>query len=174
MISDVIARLIKVEGNVYFKRLGMETFSEKAKPGSAIVNGDQINVGVKGYAAVIYIDDRSIIKIKENTKFSFMDSPNTRTIDLVYGTLLNKVNNEKRIKTLQGDVDMPLSKISTPSAILWGKHDPILKSDWGKFVEAHFDDVFVEYANNSGHFVHVEQPELAMKFINQNAQKWLI
>tara|TARA_B100000886_G_scaffold253004_1_gene178809 strand:+ start:491 stop:637 length:147 start_codon:yes stop_codon:yes gene_type:complete len=45
---------------------------------------------------------------------------------------------------------------------------------WGKFVEAHFDDVFVEYANNSGHFIHVEQPELAIKFINQNAQKWLI
>ena len=43
-----------------------------------------------------------------------------------------------------------------------------------KFVEPHFDDVFVEYENNSGHLVHVEQPELAMKFINQNAQKWLI
>ena len=97
-MSNVIARLIKVEGKVLFKRLGMETFSEKAKPGSAIVNGDQINVGENGYAAVIYIDDRSIIKIKENTKFSFMDSPNTRTIDLVYGTLLNKVNKEKRME----------------------------------------------------------------------------
>ena len=29
--ADVIARLIKVEGNVYFKRMGMETFSEKEK-----------------------------------------------------------------------------------------------------------------------------------------------
>ena len=92
--SDVIARLIKVEGNVFFKRLGMETFSEKAKPGAAIVNGDQIRIGDEGYAAVIYIDDRSIIKIKANTKFSFMDSPNTRTIDLVHGTLLNKINKE--------------------------------------------------------------------------------
>ena len=93
---------------------------------------------------------------------------------LIGGFSWYKSNNEKRIKTLQGDVDMPLNKISTPSAILWGKHDPILKSDWGKFVERHFDDVFIEYANNSGHFVHVEQPELAMKFINQNAKKWLI
>ena len=80
---------------MFFKRLGMETFSEKAKPGTAIVNGDQIKIGDEGYAAVIYIDDRSIIKIKENTKFSFMDSPNTRTIDLVHGTLLNKINKEK-------------------------------------------------------------------------------
>ena len=85
--SDVIARLIKVNGTVYFKRLGMETFSEKAKPGAAIINGDQIKIGDVGFAVVIYIDDRSIIKIKENTKFSFMDSPNTRTIDLIHGTL---------------------------------------------------------------------------------------
>ncbi len=44
----------------------METFSEEAKPGAAIVNGDQIKIGDEGYAAVIYIDDRSIIKIKAN------------------------------------------------------------------------------------------------------------
>ena len=108
--SDVIARLIKVEGKVFFKRLGMETFSEKAKPGTAIVNGDQIKIGDEGYAAVIYIDDRSIIKIKENTKFSFMDSPNTRTIDLVYGTLLNKVNKEKRTKSFR--IQTPVSVAS--------------------------------------------------------------
>ncbi|MFL3005201.1 MAG: FecR domain-containing protein [Candidatus Neomarinimicrobiota bacterium] len=108
--SDVIARLIKVEGKVYFKRLGMETFSEKAKPGAAIVNGDQIKIGDEGYAAVIYIDDRSIIKIKANTKFSFMDSPNTRTIDLVHGTLLNKINKEKRTKSFR--IQTPVSVAS--------------------------------------------------------------
>ena len=108
--SDVIARLIKVDGKVYFKRLGMETFSEKAKPGAAIVNGDQIKIGDEGYAAVIYIDDRSIIKIKANTKFSFMDSPNTRTIDLVHGTLLNKINKEKRTKSFR--IQTPVSVAS--------------------------------------------------------------
>ena len=108
--SDVIARLIKVEGKVFFKRLGMETFSEKAKPGAAIVNGDQIKIGDEGYAAVIYIDDRSIIKIKANTKFSFMDSPNTRTIDLVHGTLLNKINKDKRTKSFR--IQTPVSVAS--------------------------------------------------------------
>ena len=108
--SDVIARLIKVEGKVFFKRLGMETFSEKAKPGAAIVNGDQIRIGDEGYAAVIYIDDRSIIKIKANTKFSFMDSPNTRTINLVHGTLLNKINKERRTKSFR--IQTPVSVAS--------------------------------------------------------------
>ena len=108
--SDVIARLIKVNGKVYFKRLGMETFSEKAKPGAAIINGDQIKIGDVGFAVVIYIDDRSIIKIKENTKFSFMDSPNTRTIDLIHGTLLNKINKERRTKSFR--IQTPVSVAS--------------------------------------------------------------
>ena len=94
--ADVIARLMKSEGKVFFKRLGMNTFSEAAKPGAAIVNGDEIKVGGGSFAAIIYIDDRSIIKVKENTKFSFMDSPNTRSIDLEHGTLLNNINKEKR------------------------------------------------------------------------------
>ena len=108
--GNVIARLMKFEGQVLFKRLGMDTFSEKAKPGAAIVNGDQIKVGEGGFAAVIYIDDRSIIKVKENTKFSFMDSPNTRSIDLNYGTLLNNINKERRTKTFR--IQTPVSVAS--------------------------------------------------------------
>ena len=69
--AEVIARLVKAEGRVYFKRLGMSTFSERAKPGSAIKNGDEIKIGEGSFAAVIYLDDRSILKIRENTKFSF-------------------------------------------------------------------------------------------------------
>ena len=64
--GQVIARLVKAEGRVYFKRLGMDTFSEKAEPGSAIKNGDEIKIGSRSFAAVIYIDDRSVLKIREN------------------------------------------------------------------------------------------------------------
>ena len=53
--GQVIARLVKAEGRVYFKRLGMDTFSEKAEPGSAIKNGDEIKIGLRSFAAVIYI-----------------------------------------------------------------------------------------------------------------------
>ena len=86
--GQVIARLVKAEGRVYFKRLGMDTFSEKAEPGSAIKNGDEIKIGSRSFAAVIYIDDRSVLKIRENTKFSFMDTRNSRTIDIKEGTVL--------------------------------------------------------------------------------------
>jgi len=108
--ADVIARLIKVEGNVYFKRMGMGTFSEKAKVGAAILNGDAIKVGETGFGAIIYLDDRSILKIRENTKFSFMETQNTRTVDLSHGTLLNRVNTEGRTKSFR--IQTPVSVAS--------------------------------------------------------------
>ena len=108
--ADVIARLIKVEGNVYFKRMGMETFSEKAKLGAAIMNGDAIKVGETGFGAIMYLDDRTILKIRENTKFGFMDTQNTRTVDLTHGTLLNNVNSEGRTKSFR--IQTPVSVAS--------------------------------------------------------------
>ena len=51
--GQVIARLVKAEGRVYFKRLGMDTFSEKAEPGSAIKNGDEIKIGLRSFACNI-------------------------------------------------------------------------------------------------------------------------
>jgi len=108
--ADVVARLVKVEGNVYFKRMGMETFSEKAKLGAAILNGDAIKVGETGFGAIMYLDDKTILKIRENTKFGFMETQNTRTVDLTHGTLLNTVNSEGRSKSFR--IQTPVSVAS--------------------------------------------------------------
>ncbi len=40
-------------------------------------------------------------------------------------------NNEKRLETLEGRIEISKEKIRLPAAILWGQHDPILKSEWG-------------------------------------------
>ena len=53
--GETIARLVKVEGNVYLKRLGMSTFSERAKTGDPIANGDEVKVGERSFGAIIYI-----------------------------------------------------------------------------------------------------------------------
>ena len=108
--GNVIARIVKIEGDVCMKRLGMSTYSEKVKTGAAIINGDAIKVGAESFAAIIYIDDRSVIKIKENSKFSFMDSKNTRTVDLVHGTLLNNIKSEGRKKAFR--IQTPVSVAS--------------------------------------------------------------
>ena len=108
--AQVIARLVKSEGRVHFKRLGMSTFTEQAKQGAPIKNGDEIKVGENGFAAVIYLDDRSILKVRENTKFSFMDTRNSRTIDLAHGTILNDIKKEGRTKDFR--IQTPVSVAS--------------------------------------------------------------
>ena len=120
--ADVIARLIKVEGNVYFKRMGMETFSEKAKPGAAILNGDAIKVGETGFGAIIYMDDRTILKIRENTKFSFMETQNTRTVDLAHANLLNNVTSEGRNNSFRIQTPVSAASVKGPEfAVIFGK-----------------------------------------------------
>ena len=105
-----IARLIKTEGKVNFKRMGMSTFTERGVLGTAINNGDAIFVGEKGFAAIMFIDDKTVLKIRENTQFEFLDTRNTRTINLEFGTLLNDVKREGRTKTFR--IETPISVAS--------------------------------------------------------------
>ena len=59
----------------------MNTYSEDGRAGASIINGDQIKVRENSFAAIIYLDDRSILKVRENTTFSFMDTGNS----ILYG-----------------------------------------------------------------------------------------
>ena len=63
--GESIARLIKTEGKVNFKRMGMSNFSEQASLGTAVNNGDAIDVGDKGFAVIMYL---SLIHISEPTR----------------------------------------------------------------------------------------------------------
>jgi len=107
--AEAIARVMKSNGDVLLKSLGKTSFNTQAKPGQGISNGDAIRVGETGFAVVIFIDDKSIIKIRENTEFQFIDSPSTRTIDIEQGTIFNKVS-KQRDKTFR--VETPVSVAS--------------------------------------------------------------
>ena len=110
LFSEVVARLIKIEGRVNLKLNGKEYFDEIARVGFPISNGDGIKVGPNGFCAVMYVDDKSVIKIRENSKFYFIDTQNTRTVDLKYGTLLNNVKTKGRAKKFR--IQTPVSVAS--------------------------------------------------------------
>ena len=93
--GEAIARVMKSKGDVSLKALGKSSFSTAVKPGLGINNGDAIRIGEVGFAVIIFIDDRSVIKIRENTEFQFIDSPSTRTIDIEQGTIFNKVSKQR-------------------------------------------------------------------------------
>lgn len=67
---------------------------------------------------------------------------------------------EERRRSIAGEAPAP-EAIHAPTYVLWGRHDPVLRSDWTEGLEDYFSDLTVELAEGAGHFVHYEQPGLA-------------
>jgi len=97
--KEAIARVMKSGGDAMLKPLGKTIFSTVVKPGLGINNGDAIRNGETGFAVIIFTDDRSVIKIRENTEFQFIDTPSTRTLDFERGTIFANVGPKGGTKT---------------------------------------------------------------------------
>ena len=65
-----------------------------------------------------------------------------------------------RRRMMQGDA-MPRVKIAAPTYVLWGRHDPVLQYAWTDKLGDYFETLTLECAEDAGHFVHFEVPELA-------------
>jgi pimeloyl-ACP methyl ester carboxylesterase len=74
--------------------------------------------------------------------------------------------NAARLAAMRGD-SPKLASIATPTRVLWGRHDPILKAEWAACLDETFSDLSVDFAEEAGHFVHYEQPDLAAREIAQ-------
>lgn len=68
--------------------------------------------------------------------------------------------NAARLAAIDGHAP-PSVKIHQPARVHWGRHDPILKSEWAEYVPEHFDEASVSFCERAGHFVHVEAPDEA-------------
>ncbi len=72
--------------------------------------------------------------------------------------------NEGRIKQIRdGAPDLP--KIETPTRVLWGESDSVLKVEWADRLGDYFADLDFDPAPEAGHFAHYERPDLANREI---------
>tara|TARA_B100000131_G_scaffold322215_1_gene375431 strand:- start:2025 stop:4175 length:2151 start_codon:yes stop_codon:yes gene_type:complete len=110
--------------------MGSPSYSVQVKPGQAISNGDAIRVGEASFAVVIFLDDKSVVKIRENTDFQFVETSNTRSLIIDQGTTLHNVNKENRKKTYR--VETPVSVASVKGTEFSSFHDAVSGVD--KFV----------------------------------------
>ena len=67
LIASKIAVATKVNGDVEIMPVDTKDFS-KLKPGTVLSDGDKIRTGNSGFAAIIFIDDKSILKLKGNSE----------------------------------------------------------------------------------------------------------
>lgn len=73
--------------------------------------------------------------------------------------------NAGRLAVMAGTAPKP-DRIAQPARVLWGRHDPVLKSAWIDVVSEYFDDVNASIAEDAGHFVHYETPDPAAQEID--------
>lgn len=69
------------------------------------------------------------------------------------------VSKLRRRMMAEGALSIP--KITAPTYVLWGAHDPVLRFDFTDKLSDYFETVTLEKAENAGHFVHFEVPRLA-------------
>ena len=89
--AETIGRVMKANGDVFIKPIGSGSYSVTVKPGQAVSNGDAIRVGEASFAVVIFLDDKSVVKVRENTDFQFVETSNTRSLIIDQGTTLHNV-----------------------------------------------------------------------------------
>ena len=65
--ANKIAVATKLKGLVEIMQAGKRDFI-KLKPGTILSDGDKVRTGSKGFAAIIFIDDKSTLKLKEDSE----------------------------------------------------------------------------------------------------------
>ena len=77
--ADKIAVATKVKGLVEIMKVGEKEFLS-LKAGSILDDGDKIRTGNSGFVAIIFIDDKSTLKIKENSEAVITGKKTTKNI----------------------------------------------------------------------------------------------
>ncbi len=124
--ADQVAVATKVSGTVNHSQ-GKK--SALLKPGTVIENGDKIRTGSKSFVALIFIDDKSTLKIKSNTELEIIGEREKRSIakkiNLDRGTLRAIVTKQAKSDFI---VQTPTSVASVKGTDFWLICDP-LKGD---------------------------------------------
>ncbi len=95
--SDRIAVATKVIGSVEFVR--GKGFAKLLKKGHIIESGDILKTKKGGFVAILFIDDKSALKIKENTELEIVGNNKNQTIakriSLMNGTVRAQVEDQR-------------------------------------------------------------------------------
>jgi len=113
--AEEIAKVAKAQGQVQIQHQEDVDFSSLTS-GQSIFDGDVVKVGSQGFCVVVFLDDKSIFKIRESSKFQFMETENTRTINMEFGKVLADVKKEKK-KDFR--IETPVSVASVKGTQFW-------------------------------------------------------
>ena len=123
--ADKIAVTMKVSGTVDIEQSGSSGLSA-LKPGTILSDGDRIMTGKNGFAALIYIDDKSMVKIMGNTeviiKGRLSAGSIAKQVNIDHGTLRAQIQKQRK-----GDfvIQSSTSVASVKGTDFWMISDPV-------------------------------------------------
>jgi hypothetical protein len=124
LIASKIAVATKVNGVVEIMPVDTKDFS-KLKPGTVLSDGDKIRTGNSGFAAIIFIDDKSILKLKGNSEATIAGQRTSASIS----KKINMDSGTVRATITKQNVDFviqtPTSVASVKGTDFWLLSDPI-------------------------------------------------
>ena len=124
LIASKIAVATKVNGDVEIMPVDTKDFS-KLKQGTVLSDGDKIRTGNSGFAAIIFIDDKSILKLKGNSEATIAGQRTSASIS----KKINMDSGTVRATITKQNVDFviqtPTSVASVKGTDFWLLSDPI-------------------------------------------------
>ena len=125
--ADKIALTLKARGETSLKRSNEDNFKPGVKPGTSLFNEDQIKTGKDGYAVLVFLDDKSQIKVRENSEMTISgtrtDEAISKQIAMQFGTLKAEVSPQRKGEFV---IATPTSVASVKGTVFWVITDPVI------------------------------------------------
>ena len=123
--ADKVALTLKSRGDAALRRAAESNFKPNIKVGTSLFSEDEVKTGKDGYIVLVFLDDKSQIKIRENSEMIIAGEVKkgaiSKSISMDYGTLKAEVNPQKK-----GDfiIATPTSVASVKGTAFWVISDP--------------------------------------------------
>jgi len=125
--AEKIALTLKARGHTSLKRSNEEAFKTGVKPGTALFNEDQIKTGEDGYAVLVFLDDKTQIKVRENSEMTISGARTTEAISkqiaMQVGTLKAEISPQRKGEFI---IATPTSVASVKGTVFWCTSDPVM------------------------------------------------
>jgi hypothetical protein len=125
--ADKIALTLKARGETSLKRSAEDKYKFGVKPGTSLFDKDQIKTGKDGYAVLVFLDDKSQIKIRENSEMTISgtrtDEAISKQIAMQFGTLKAEVSPQRKGEFV---IATPTSVASVKGTVFWVITDPVI------------------------------------------------
>lgn len=108
--QEAVGVIAKTKGQTFHKKFNSDEYMPQANIGSKLMNHDWVKTGTDGYVALFFLDDKSQLKIRENSEMEILGTVErgriNKTISMDFGTVKAKVDKQ------QGEF-----RIATPTSV---------------------------------------------------------